>query len=477
MACQTIGQCDIIMARYTPKLMFDARTLLNDRTQPLNVRADAARKLSLELEHWELGKAFYPIYDSEEEDTNLRLIVLAILAFENPAGTIQTLVRPFENPKVRRGALDILDKLPPVTGEQETLLIAELASLRGTLTQQEIESLPLDSGWKQILSAKMSARDPEIGRSCDAVNLPRRWGRDPRVLAFLREELRLPEEDRRRDAVSGLCTLGEIDSALVAADDACSLVRSMLAKMLGYYREESGIEVLKRLLVDNDPDVSKEAKTALRLMNQLEIPRAIEQPVRSSTLGQFLAEISLIQLMDPRIAAEKPDHKIEEGWLGEPGATEEEIASAEQRIGMRLPPSYRAFLAETNGFDDIGPFIYRLCGAADIQWFRIREPEWVSIYQSEPEEEDVSREEHLANPDDCVRFRRAYLSSCLQISDVGDSAVVLLNPEVVNEEGEWETWFFANWNPGATRYSTFQAYVESELKSIKQLRSARGAES
>ena len=83
---------------------------------------------------------------------------------------------------------------------------------------------------------------------------------------------------------------------------------------------------------------------------------------------------------------------------------------------------------------------------------------------------DASREEHLADPQNCVVFRRAYLSSCLQISDVGDSAVVLLNPEVVNGEGEWETWFFSNWGPGATRYPSFRAYVESELESIRRLR-------
>jgi hypothetical protein len=67
------------------------------------------------------------------------------------------------------------------------------------------------------------------------------------------------------------------------------------------------------------------------------------------------------------------------------------------------------------------------------------------------------------NPDDCVRFRTAYLSSCLQISEEGDSAVVLLNPKVINDEGEWESWFFANWNPGAERFSSFSAYVESAL--------------
>ena len=189
-----------------------------------------------------------------------------------------------------------------------------------------------------------------------------------------------------------------------------------------------------------------------------------------SSLVTLLAEISREQLADPRVVTDTPHHKIAAGWLGESGATEEEIAFAEQRIGVRLPPSYRAFLGVSNGFQDIGAFIYRLLNAAEIDWFRVRNQDWIDAYQVGP---DVSPEEHLANPKDYVRFRSAYLSSCLQISEVGDSAVVLMNPEVVNEKGEWETWFFANWNPGAERYSSFFAYVESELNTIKYIRAAR----
>jgi cell wall assembly regulator SMI1 len=453
--------------------MTDFKTLFLDKTQPLDIRKDAAAKLAHQFEHWELGRIFFPVFDSEAEDTVLRIWTLAILASQNPAATIESLVRPFEDPHVRRGAIEILNKLAPVTGESEVLLTTELSALRGTLTQQEIEALRLDEQWKQIISAKLNrsrASDPELSRSCDVINLPRRWGRDPRVLAFLNEELKHPDENHRRDAVSGLCTLGELGAALRVADDSSPAVRSTLASSLGYYREAAGIEVLNRLLADSDPGVAKDAKTALLLLNQLEMPRSANQLPRSSPLGQLLSDISRVQLADRRIAAEMPDHKITASWLGESGASEAEIALAEERIGVRLPPSYRAFLAETNGFDHIGPFIYRLYNAAEIEWFRVRNQDWVEAYQIG---DDISPEEHLANPDNCVRFRAAYLSSCLQISEEGDSAVVLLNPEVVNDEGEWETWFFANWNPGATRYASFVAYVESELESIKRLRSDR----
>jgi cell wall assembly regulator SMI1 len=183
-----------------------------------------------------------------------------------------------------------------------------------------------------------------------------------------------------------------------------------------------------------------------------------------------LTDISREQLADSRIAATVRESKATAGWLGEPGATEAEIIATEQRLGIRLPPSYRAFLAETNGFDHIGSFIYRHYGAAEIDWFRVCNQDWIEAYQIG---DDISPEEHLADPEDCVRFRAAYLSSCLQISEVGDSAVVLLNPEVVNGKGEWEAWFFANWRPGATRYPSFSAYVDSELKTIRYLRDSK----
>jgi cell wall assembly regulator SMI1 len=128
-------------------------------------------------------------------------------------------------------------------------------------------------------------------------------------------------------------------------------------------------------------------------------------------IGNLLTEISRVQLADRTIAAEMPDRKTAASWLREPVATENEIVSAEQRLGIRLPPSYRAFLAEANGFDHIGPFIYKLYSTAEIDWFRIRNQDWIKAYQIG---DDISPEKHLADQGNSVRFRTAYLSSCLQ---------------------------------------------------------------
>src|SRR5262249_41491403 len=246
-----------------------------DRSQPLELRIDAAKKLSAELGYRELLSVFFSIINSEDEDPSLRSALLAVFAFQNPSTAVPMLVGRFESPAVRRAAIEILDKLAPVTGQQELLLTAELAALRGTLTLQEIEAMPLDSLWKQIFSGRINqfSGGPhlEVNRSCAVVNLALNQGRDPRVLAFLNEELHQPSEIRRRDAVFGLCMLGELGKVLGAVNDPSPVVRAALAQRLGWYREVQGVEVLRRLLEDSDPSVSKEAKTALRLLNQLEM--------------------------------------------------------------------------------------------------------------------------------------------------------------------------------------------------------------
>jgi cell wall assembly regulator SMI1 len=157
---------------------------------------------------------------------------------------------------------------------------------------------------------------------------------------------------------------------------------------------------------------------------------------------------------------------VEAGWLGEPGATEEMIDATERRLGVPLPPSYRQFLAESNGFRQLSPFIWKLFGTAQVDWFRQRNTEWIEAYQIA---DDISPEEHRHATLDSGLWRAAYLWSCLQISEEGDSAVVLLNPEVVTPEGEWEAWFFANWVPGVERYRSFREYMEHELKSAQDL--------
>ncbi|GHD54044.1 hypothetical protein GCM10010335_68100 [Streptomyces galbus] len=70
----------------------------------------------------------------------------------------------------------------------------------------------------------------------------------------------------------------------------------------------------------------------------------------------------------------RPDEEVNAAQssmpLGGPGADEAAIAAAEERPGRRLPPSYRTFLAVSDGWHvEQTTGIYQLGGTADIDWF------------------------------------------------------------------------------------------------------------
>jgi hypothetical protein len=109
--------------------------------------------------------------------------------------------------------------------------------------------------------------------------------------------------------------------------------------------------------------------------------------------------------------------------------------------------------------------IYDLLPTSKVAWFREQNQDWIDTYvYTSSEAPAISDEEYFVYGDkqDCVNFRAEYLQTALQISELGDSAVVLLNPKIVTPDGEWETWFFANWLPGAVRYRSFDDWLSAE---------------
>jgi uncharacterized protein YeaO (DUF488 family) len=179
-----------------------------------------------------------------------------------------------------------------------------------------------------------------------------------------------------------------------------------------------------------------------------------------------------------------PPEVIQTGWLGYSGATEEQIICAETRLGTTLPPSYREFLKVSNGWGQTTPFIHKLWSTEEIEWFSQKRPDWCDSFVKRYEEDyidslesqlripSVSDEEYFVygEAQDCSKLRVEYLQTALEISDLGDSAIYLLNPQVITEEGEWEAWFFGNWLPGADRYRSFREMMQAEYKNFLELR-------
>lgn len=197
----------------------------------------------------------------------------------------------------------------------------------------------------------------------------------------------------------------------------------------------------------------------------------------------FLKKVSRDLLKDVRIREDLPEDVVASGWLGYSGASEAEIAALEKRLRMRLPPSYRTFLAETNGWRQCGSFIYKLWSCTEVRRFRERNQDWIDAYvhpdwgdEEAPEPPPISDEEYLVygKKQDSCRFRTEYLQTALEISDRGDSAILLLNPKIIGEDGEWEAWLFANWMPGAKRYRSFRELMEADHRSFCRHRKELG---
>ena len=181
-----------------------------------------------------------------------------------------------------------------------------------------------------------------------------------------------------------------------------------------------------------------------------------------SPWSRELMKTELAKCIEP--APESPD------WLGFPPATPSDIDELEHRLGVMLPPSYKAFLQVSNGWLRTTTFIGRIRPTTEVDWFRVENEQWGKVY-SESGSDWEDKKYYAYGDDGAQDHRAAHMSSLLQISDV-DDGVYLLNPKAVTPDGEWEAWFFANWIPGAIRYPSFAHLMLHEYRTFARL--ARG---
>jgi hypothetical protein len=180
---------------------------------------------------------------------------------------------------------------------------------------------------------------------------------------------------------------------------------------------------------------------------------------------------STAMLTDPENMEFVPTELRERGWLGCPGATPAQIAQAEHRLGTTLPPSYRDFLRVTNGWNILNGSVDKVYSTEEVDWLRVRHQPWIDIalssytYLVSDEQYFVYGEQQNAD-----YFRPQYMAATLQISEMADGSVLLLNPEVVTPDGEWEAWYYASWRPGVSRYRSFADLMTKELEIFRESR-------
>ncbi|MGW6118459.1 SMI1/KNR4 family protein [Nocardia sp. NPDC055165] len=164
------------------------------------------------------------------------------------------------------------------------------------------------------------------------------------------------------------------------------------------------------------------------------------------------------------IASRDPDELdpevVQQRWLGYAPATEADIAAVEQRLGLRLPPSYRSFLLTTDGWRHAGEFVRKMRDTTNLGWLRDLEPTWESWA-------DLTTEPPVDAPGN--PFSRGLL-----ISLHADVGVLFLDPADRDDNGEWAAYSVFSWGEFPRRYPSFTALMESEYQSLHQIRRPAG---
>ena len=178
----------------------------------------------------------------------------------------------------------------------------------------------------------------------------------------------------------------------------------------------------------------------------------------------FLAQWNTELLNDDEFTDSLPEEIKSSGWLGCPGATTKQIEMLEMRLGVKLPPSYHAFLSTSNGWK-MTPFVRRIWSTEQVAWFHVRNQAWIDSYLASSAKSTSLPNAVSVTYDHQQTSTTIYIDHVqytLEVSDKGDRAIYLLNPKVVADSGEWEAWFFADWLPSPKRYPSFWDLMEGE---------------
>lgn len=187
--------------------------------------------------------------------------------------------------------------------------------------------------------------------------------------------------------------------------------------------------------------------------------RMASEPARTEEASwrDLLKEFSEIAISMPDIRRHLSGEQVSQGWLGKPPATDNAIAEAEARLGIDLPPSYKAFLRISNGWSWPSPFVHKISPVERIAPFVQENAEWVEICT------DITIYGSL-NPWQLI------LPSTIQLSDYDgswDCVVYLLNPTERNSGGELQAWTLGE--EGASRSQSFWHLMNEELRCLRNM--------
>ncbi|MEF3113699.1 SMI1/KNR4 family protein [Streptomyces chrestomyceticus] len=165
-------------------------------------------------------------------------------------------------------------------------------------------------------------------------------------------------------------------------------------------------------------------------------------------------------LPDDATRSEEDEAARRARWLGFPPASEERIAAMEERLGRRMPPSYREFLKVSDGWQHAGGFVRLLAGITGARWHN-NGSGLADMFEEYLDDDAGPAERRAADI-----WRRG-----LQLDVVSDITHVLLDPEDVDEDGEWAVYTWASWRAAPPeRYANFVEFMRAMHQEFHSLR-------
>jgi hypothetical protein len=149
---------------------------------------------------------------------------------------------------------------------------------------------------------------------------------------------------------------------------------------------------------------------------------------------------------DPRLPELNPvtRQQVSARWLGHEPASEEAIAAAEERLGVRLPPSLRGFLLVSDGWGPVSEWTDALLPCDQLDWFSHTHPGFFPDGAGGIPDDDDGNFEFFAN--------------CLNVARGEDA--FLLDTTAVSADGEYEAYLFAvKYGDPGDALSSFSALI------------------
>lgn len=191
-------------------------------------------------------------------------------------------------------------------------------------------------------------------------------------------------------------------------------------------------------------------------------------PVTAEEWRAYLAAYSTWYLSDPGDRGHVWERLSEEQrraqWMGREPATAQQIAAAEQRLGIVLPPSLRGFLLASNGFGPVSEWTHGLCSAEEIAWFRDEDEAFIDGYLSGAADfgEEIDEETDV-------------FLNALSVAYGEDT--ILLDTVHLSPDGEYEAYLLAvKYGDLHERCASFSAAIAKGRAEIERLRTAEVAE-